>query len=117
MKVTFILYTSKGNVIFFRRSLYLYRSLKSEEKSISKFYQVHAFFALKGKSRKKKYRIQICQCRGKTHIKKCVFLVVGPLRLYPPYTTGLVVHATFFCFSGPTTKKSRLDVWFLRKVK
>ena len=31
---------------------------------------------------------------GKTHIKKCVFLVVGPLSFYPPYTNGLVVHAT-----------------------
>ena len=30
-----------------------------------------------------------------THIKKNFFLVVGPLRLYPPYTNGLVVHATF----------------------
>ena len=33
---------------------------------------------------------------GKTHIKKCFFLVVGPLRYYPPYTNGLVVHTTFF---------------------
>ena len=31
---------------------------------------------------------------GKTH-KKSVFLVVKPLRFYPPYTNGLVVHATF----------------------
>ena len=23
--------------------------------------------------------------------------MVGPLRFYPPYTNGLVVHATFFC--------------------
>ena len=30
---------------------------------------------------------------GKTHIKKGFFLVVGPLRFYPPYTNGLVVHA------------------------
>jgi len=35
---------------------------------------------------------------GKTHIKKVVLLVVGPLRFYPPYTNGLVVHATFFFF-------------------
>ena len=33
--------------------------------------------------------------REDTH-KKGVFLVVGPLRFYPPYTNGLVVHATFF---------------------
>ena len=33
--------------------------------------------------------------REDTH-KKSVFLVVGPLRFYPPYTNGLVVHATFF---------------------
>ena len=26
------------------------------------------------------------------------FLVVGPLRFYPPYTNGLVVNATFFSF-------------------
>ena len=32
-----------------------------------------------------------------TH-KKSVILVVGPLRFYPPYTNGLVVHATFFFF-------------------
>ena len=30
-----------------------------------------------------------------TH-KKMVFLVVGPLRFYPPYTNGLVVHTLFF---------------------
>ena len=36
--------------------------------------------------------------REDTH-KKSVFLVVGPLRFYPPYTNGLVVHAIFF--SGP----------------
>ena len=30
--------------------------------------------------------------REDTH-KKSVFLVVGPLRFYPPYTNGLVVHA------------------------
>ena len=35
---------------------------------------------------------------GKTHIKKVFFLVVGPLRFYPPYTNGLVVHDTFFYF-------------------
>ena len=36
----------------------------------------------------------------KAHIKNknSVFLVVGPLRFYPPYTNGLVVHATFFLF-------------------
>ena len=33
---------------------------------------------------------------GKTHIKIEFFLVVGPLRFYPPYTNGLVVHVTFF---------------------
>ena len=35
--------------------------------------------------------------REDTH-KKVFFLVVGPLRFYPPYTNGLVVHATFFFF-------------------
>ena len=50
-------------------------------------------------------------------IKK-VFLVVGPLRFYPPYTNGLVVHAKwFFAYGslptpllavGPTTKKKNL---------
>ena len=35
--------------------------------------------------------------REDTH-KKSVFLVVGPLRFYPPYTNGLVVNATFFFF-------------------
>ena len=32
--------------------------------------------------------------REDTH-KKGFFLVVGPLRVYPPYTNGLVVHVTF----------------------
>ena len=32
------------------------------------------------------------QLREDTH-KKVFFLVVGPLRFYPPYTNGLVVHA------------------------
>ena len=31
--------------------------------------------------------------REDTH-KKVSFLVVGPIRFYPPYTNGLVVHAT-----------------------
>ena len=37
--------------------------------------------------------------REDTHTKS-VFLVVGPLRFYPPYayTHGLVVHAIFFSF-------------------
>ena len=35
------------------------------------------------------------ELREDTH-KKSVFLVVAPLRVYPPYTNGLVVHATFF---------------------
>ena len=30
--------------------------------------------------------------------KKRFFLVVGPLRFYPFYTNGLVVHATVFSF-------------------
>ena len=38
---------------------------------------------------------KICYTLGKTHIKKVFFLEVGPLRFYPPYTNGLVVHATF----------------------
>ena len=33
--------------------------------------------------------------REDTH-KSVFFLVVGPLRVYPPYTHGLVVHATLF---------------------
>ena len=33
--------------------------------------------------------------REDTH-KKVFFLVVGPLRFYPPYTNGLLVYATFF---------------------
>ena len=33
--------------------------------------------------------------REDTH-KKVAFLVVGPLRVYPLYTNGLVVNATFF---------------------
>ena len=32
--------------------------------------------------------------REDTH-KKSIFLVVRPLRFYPPYTYCLVVHATF----------------------
>ena len=35
--------------------------------------------------------------REDTH-KKVFFLVVGPIRFYPPYTNGLVVHATYFFF-------------------
>ena len=35
-------------------------------------------------------------CKGRHAQKKCFFLVVGPLRMYPLYTYGLVVHATFF---------------------
>ena len=34
---------------------------------------------------------------GKTQIK-FFFLVVGPLRFFPPYTNDLVVHASFFSF-------------------
>ena len=44
------------------------------------------------KIRSQKYPSRI---REDTH-KKSFFLMVGPLRLYPPYTNGLVVHATFF---------------------
>ena len=36
--------------------------------------------------------------REDTHKKKFFFSVVGPLRFNPPYTNGLVVHATFFSF-------------------
>ena len=36
--------------------------------------------------------------REDTHKKKIVFSVVGPLRFYPPYINGLVVHATLFYF-------------------
>ena len=48
-------------------------------------YQTKDFFSLK----------KIHPIREDTHKKK-VFLVVGPLRFYPPYTNGLVVHATIF---------------------
>ena len=34
--------------------------------------------------------------REDTHKRKRFFLVVGPLRFYPPYTKFLVVHAIFF---------------------
>ena len=39
--------------------------------------------------------VEYVHFREDTH-KKVFFLVVGPLRFYPPYTNGLVVHATFF---------------------
>ena len=42
---------------------------------------------------------------GKTHIKKSVFLVIGPLRFYPAYTNGLVVHATLFFLSYNCLKR------------
>ena len=35
------------------------------------------------------------EVREDTHKKSVFSLVVGPLRFYPPYTNGLVVHATF----------------------
>ena len=38
------------------------------------------------------------QVREDTHIKKVFFLVVGPVRFYPHYTNGLVVHAIFDFF-------------------
>ena len=41
-----------------------------------------------------KYKRAKAKLREDTH-KKGFFLVVGPLRVYPPYT-----------FSGPTTKKN-----------
>ena len=44
------------------------------------------------KSKKKSFLL-----REDTH-KKSVSLVVGPLRFYPPYANGLVVHAPFFSF-------------------
>ena len=47
--------------------------------------------------KKKTYVVDTEGVREDTH-KKSVFLVVGPLRFYPPYTNGLVVHANFFCF-------------------
>ena len=44
--------------------------------------------------------------REYTHSKK-FFLVVGPVRFYPPYTNGLVVHVpTAYTLSVPTTKKN-----------
>ena len=52
-------------------------------------------FIIKEKSQKSVYPKQTRYEIGKTH-KKNVFLVVGPLRFHPPYTNGLVVHATFF---------------------
>ena len=51
-----------------------------------------------------------CLHLGKTHIKKVVILMVRPLRFYPPYTKGLVVHSRGvyppYTLSGPTTKKN-----------
>ena len=38
------------------------------------------------------------EVREDTHKKSVYFLVVVPLRFNPPYTNGLVVHATFFFF-------------------
>ena len=38
----------------------------------------------------------VCGFPKGRHTHKSVFLVVGPLRFYPPYTNGLVVHANFF---------------------
>ena len=40
--------------------------------------------------------IDIVALREDTHKKNVFFLVVGPLRFYPPYTNDLVVHVTFF---------------------
>ena len=50
----------------------------------------------RGKSMKKMV-FEMVQVREDTQ-KKVFFLVAGPLRFYPPYTNGLVVHATFFFF-------------------
>ena len=49
---------------------------------------------------------------GRTHIKKVCFLVDGPLRFYPPYTNGLVVHATFFFFLSYNSMKRILTKKF-----
>ena len=49
--------------------------------------------------------------REDTHKKKVFFLVIGPLRFYPPYSNGLVVHGrplkkTFFlCVSSLSADK------------
>ena len=46
--------------------------------------------------RKKKPKPQkICRSLREDAHKKVFFLVVGPIRFYPPYTNGLVVHVTF----------------------
>ena len=50
--------------------------------------------------------------REDTH-KKSVFLVVGPIRFYPPYTNGLVVHATFFSFFLSYNSLKRILTIFL----
>ena len=43
---------------------------------------------------------------GKTHIKKVFFLVVGPLRFYPPYTNGLgSIPLFFFIFFYKSVKR------------
>ena len=42
--------------------------------------------------------------REDTH-KKVIFLVVGPLRFYPPYMNGLVVHATCFMCVFPKIER------------
>ena len=42
--------------------------------------------------------------KGKTHLKKSV----GPLRFYPPYTNGLVVHAVKNYFADLMLKSKEI---------
>ena len=51
---------------------------------------------------KKLFYRNLISTKGRHTHKKSVFLVVGPLRFSPPYTNGLVVHATWtgFLLSG-----------------
>ena len=45
--------------------------------------------------------------------KKVCFLVVRPLRFYPPYTNCLVVHGTFFCVCYNSLKRILTILSFL----
>ena len=69
---------------------------------------------------RRKFNLFFNVLREDTH-KKSFFLLVGPLRIYPPFTNDLVVHATFglnvfwlvvrgvyppYTLSGSTTKKN-----------
>ena len=61
--------------------------------------KVHRFVCKSLKVSEKKTFSIFSSFKKERHTKtKVVCLVVGPIRFYPPYTNGLVVHATFFYF-------------------